>query len=75
MKLKKGTKVYVTHAYDGSGVALRAVAEVLQDFGKTARVKFTGEAPHGHAKVDVVDKGYFTALGTYPDLASFGWLD
>lgn len=71
----KGDKAYVTHAYDGSGVALRAQATILKAWGNTARIKFDADAPYGFDKVAVVPQDTLTALGTYAPLASFNFLD
>src|SRR5262245_51193611 len=70
---------YVTWAYDGSGVALRAKATILTEWADTARVKLDAAATEAAkvlgGRVVIVDKKNLTDLGTYAPVASFGWLD
>jgi hypothetical protein len=69
----------VTYASDGSGVALRAKATVLQSWGDTARIKLAGDNADAikclGGRVLIVPKATLSDLGSYPTVASFGWLD
>lgn len=68
----------VTYAYDGSGVALRAKAKVIKTWGDTARIKVGDNAEAIKClggKVVVVPASDLSEPGSYPVVASFGWLD
>lgn len=70
---------FVTWAYDGSGVALRAKATVLTTWRDTARIKLDARATEAAkalgGRVIVVDKDKLSDLDSYAHVASFGWLD
>lgn len=75
---KVGETVFVTWACDGSGVAIRAKARVTATWRDTVRVKFDPAATGAIAelgRVAVVDKAALSKPGSYPAVASFGWLD
>lgn len=79
-RFEQGQQVRVVYAYDGSGVALRALATVLCetdgkvdlaiDESNAEAIKcFDGETTITVARCDVSE------LNSYPKVASFGWLD
>jgi hypothetical protein len=76
---QKGDDVFATYAYDGSGVAIRAKATVQKVWYGKARIKLAAHDAEGiegfGSIVPIVDTAKLSDLGSYPAVASFGWLD